>query len=276
MKKIKREEIQPILLKILKQLKKYCNKNDIKFFLIGGTLLGAIRHKGFIPWDDDIDVGMKRDEYDKIIQLAKKNPYIDKNKRYKILLPLDKNHIYPFIKIIDTHTIAYEKYLKKEFATGLWLDIFPYDYGSNTKEESIKLNKRQKRYKMFLQIGISGELSFAQKIKKMIAYPIYRILTRGNYRYWVKKLLQLPSTKPTKYMGNIVWMVAERDMCPKEWYDEYTEVTFEKEKYNTIKHYDDWLTQFYGDYMTLPKEEDRIIHDADCYYIDKEDINEKN
>ena len=151
-------EIQTMEFQILKQFKKYCKKRSINFFLVGGTLLGAVRHKGFIPWDDDIDVAMLRDSYNKLIQFAKENPYIDSKKRYKILIPLQKKHIYPYIKIIDTNTIAYEKYIKEEYANGLWLDVFPYDYGADTYEEIVKLNKKHKFYKLFFKVGVSGQL----------------------------------------------------------------------------------------------------------------------
>lgn len=274
MKKIEREEVQPILFSILKEFKKYCQKNDLEFFLIGGTLLGAVRHKGFIPWDDDIDVGMMRYQYNKLISVAKQNPYIDRKKRYKILLPLDEGHIYPFIKIVDTKTIAYEKKLNKRYATGLWLDVFPYDYAADTKEEIAKVNKKQKLYKLFLQIGISGELSISQKIKKAFAYPVYKILTQGDYRYWVKKILRLPTSYQTNFVGDVVWLEAEKDMFPIEWFASYVELEFEGEKFKAPKEYEQWLTQFYGDYMKLPKEEDRKVHDPKAYYIDKETENE--
>lgn len=269
MKKINREEIQPILLEILKAFKKYCKKNDINFFMIGGTLLGAVRHKGFIPWDDDIDVGIFRSEYNKLTMLAEKNRYIDSKKRYKIILPLDDGHVYPFIKIVDTDTIAYEKKINKKHNTGLWLDVFPYDYAADNEKEKNKVNKKQKLYKMFLQIGIAGELTFSQKLKRVIAYPVYRILTKGDYKYWVKKILHLPTVYRTKYIGDIVWLEGEKDMFPAEWLSDFVELEFEDDKYYAPKEYDKWLTHFYGDYMKLPKEEDRVIHDADAYYINK-------
>lgn len=271
MKTIDKKDIQKLEFNILKEFKKYCEKNNIGFFLVGGTLLGAIRHQGFIPWDDDIDVGMMRVDYNKLIEKVKKDPFLDKKKRYKVLLPLEENHIYPYIKIVDTNTIAYEKYINKKYATGLWVDVFPYDYGADVIEEIKKLNKKQKRYKLFFKVGISGELSTFQKMKKAIAYPVYKLFTKGNYTHWVKKILRLPTAHKTKYVGDVVWMYDERDMYPTEWFDELIDVTFEGEKFRATAYYDEYLTQFYGDYMKLPKEEDRIFHGFECYYLDKED-----
>lgn len=87
MKEIPADQYQSLLLDILKSFQKYCNKHNVKIMLCGGSALGAIRHKGFIPWDDDIDLYVFHDGFDKLISLTKKNPYIDDQNRYKILMP---------------------------------------------------------------------------------------------------------------------------------------------------------------------------------------------
>lgn len=274
MENIELKEIQKLEFNILKCFKKYCDKNNLKFMLIGGTLLGAVRHKGFIPWDDDIDVGMFRKDYNELIKLISKNPYIDSKKRYKVLLPLDKNHIYPYIKIIDTNTIAYEKYINKKYATGLWLDVFPYDYAADTKEEIRKTNKKQKFYKTFFKVGVSGELPLKKKLLKIVAYPAYKILTRKDYTYWTKKILSLPTAYPTKYVGDVVWLAGEKDMFPVEWFRTTVKLTFEGEKFDCPVDYDKYLTQFYGNYMKIPDEKDRVMHDFECYYIENKNKKE--
>lgn len=269
MNNLKLEEIQKLEFNILREFKKYCKQNDLNFMLVGGTLLGAVRHKGFIPWDDDIDVGMLRKDYNKLIEIATKDPYLDQLKRYKVLLPLEKDYIYPYIKIIDTKTKAYEKFIDRKYATGLWVDVFPYDYAANTKDEISKINKKQKFYKIFFKIGVSGNLPYNKKLLKMIAYPAYKILTRGNYTYWSKKIMSLPTAYPTKYVGDVVWLAGTKDMFPVDWVSSTTKLTFCKEKFDCPKEYDKWLTQFYGDYMKIPEEKDRVKHDFECYYIDK-------
>lgn len=263
------KEIHDIEFKILKAFKKYCKKHNLTFFLIGGTLLGAIRHKGFIPWDDDIDIGMLRSDYNKLISFAEKDLYIDDEKRYKILLPLRENYIYPQIKIIDTNTIAYEKKIKRKYATGLWVDVFPYDYGANTRQEAKKLSNKNHFYKKFFQVGISGELSLKEKILKAIAFPVYKLITQGDYKYWIKKMLKVPSASPTRLVGDVIWIYDERDMYPKEWFDDLIDVEFEGEKFKAPSHYDEYLTQFYGEYMKLPKEEDRVFHGFEWHYVNK-------
>ena len=99
--------IKSEILNILKAFKSYCEEHDLGYMLVYGTLLGAVRHKGFIPWDDDIDVGMLSDDYVKLEQNAKKDPYIDKHKRYKLAVPGDKDYAYSFMKVIDTKYIQH-------------------------------------------------------------------------------------------------------------------------------------------------------------------------
>ena len=103
-KKITKEEMKKIQINILDDVSKFCDENNIKYWIDCGTLLGAIRHKGYIPWDDDIDIGMLREDYDKFIKL-----YNSKKSKYKLkCIELDKTYEYPFGKVIDTDTILYE------------------------------------------------------------------------------------------------------------------------------------------------------------------------
>lgn len=118
MEKISSREIQAMELDILKKFKDFAQKNNIEYYLCGGTLLGAIRHKGFIPWDDDIDICIPRKSYDRLIELVKDNRYID-DTSLKFCLPLDKNYIYPYIKLVNTDTIVYEKDIKKQYCLGV-------------------------------------------------------------------------------------------------------------------------------------------------------------
>ena len=263
-------EIQKIELEILKVIKKFCEEKEVFFFLCGGTLLGAIRHKGFIPWDDDIDIALMRPEYNKLYNILKKDRYLDKEKRYKALLPFDEGHIYPYIKIVDTYTVAYERKINKKYATGLWVDVFPYDYEPDTEKEQRKIYRKHDLYKKFFQVGISGELNLKEKILKGIAYIPYKIFTRGDYTYWVKKMMQTPELNPTNCIGGFTWKKNEKEFFDAEWYESFVNVEFEGLTLKAPKDYDKWLTHYYGDYMKLPKEEDRIIHGFKWHYIEKD------
>lgn len=271
MKKLTHEDVQKELNQMLVVFNAYCKKHDIKLALIGGTLLGAIRHQGFIPWDDDIDVFVMQDEHNKLVELSKENPYIDEEKRYKILAPGVYPNVYPYIKIIDTKTLLYEKDIDKKYATGLWLDVFMFTYYPDSLEESIKINKKQERLKLLNKIYIIGNVSTNKyKLIAVLLKPIKLImnLLHIDCKYLNEKRLAMCTITKSNHIGNIVTNVGLKDRFPADYFKSYVKVKFENNEYYAPVEYDKLLTQFYGDYMTLPKEENRIIHDFEGYYLD--------
>lgn len=272
MKKIDHESLQKELNHMLSLFDEYCQHHDIRVILAGGTLLGAIRHKGFIPWDDDIDVVVMKDEFEKLISLAKENPYIDEEKRYKILAPGQFPNVYPYIKVIDTKSIVYEKDIDKKYLTGLWLDVFMFSYWPESLEESEKLFKKQQVLKNMNKIYIVGNVK-TKKYKPfaIIALPVKGLLKlfKLDSAYWNKKRLAMCCQEPTNYIGNVVTNIGLKDRYPMEYYKTFIKAEFEGQEYYIPEKYDKVLTHFYGDYMTLPKEEDRVIHDFEAYYLEE-------
>lgn len=272
MKPIPQDEYQRILLNCLKAFQDYCDHYGIDMFLGGGSALGAVRHKGFIPWDDDIDTYIFRKDYNKLLALAEKNPYIDTEKRYKILLPGVKPNIYPFFKVIDTKTICYEKNISKKYAIGVWLDVFCLSYWADNIKEAQKQFKRQQFYKKMNQLIIGGNYRI-MKYKRMeiLAAPVRTILMAlgMNSEYWCRKIIALDKYTKGEYAGDVSWpLTFEKEHYRAEWFDELIEVPFEDTVCKIVKDYDKVLTNFYGDYMTLPPENKRIRHNPEAYYID--------
>lgn len=269
MKKITSKEIQQREYNILKEFNKFAKEHNLKYFLSGGTMLGAVRHQGFIPWDDDIDICMLREDYDKLINLVKDQRML--NRDYKFCLPLDNDYIYPYTKVIDTNTIVYEKDIKPKHCLGVWLDIFPIDACPEKEEDKKMLLKKHARYKFFNKICVAGNLSTTKK--KIIAFIGkfgYKMLFfNKDSKYWIKKMLDLLELKDSKYFGNLAWPNQEREIFVKEIFDEVIYWQFEDDKYPIPAKYDAYLTKMYGNYMQLPKEEDRIIHDFDGYIINE-------
>ena len=271
MKKISLNEGKAILLDILKRFNNYCNQNDMKMILAAGTCLGAVRHKGMIPWDDDIDVFLLKEDFDKLMKLAQNDGFLDQEKRFKIVVPGSENYYYPFIKIVDTHTILYEKNIRRDLSLGLYIDVFCLSYWPDDFNECLRLDKLQKKYRKLNQILICGNIEDRKyKLIYPFAYIIQKIflINPKNIGYFSKKILQLDTYKNTAYIGDVCWnMGVNKDRFKKEMFDDLILLDFEDEKYYVPKDYDQYLTIMYGNYMKLPDEKDRRSHGFEAYYL---------
>jgi len=271
MKRIESNEIQPILLNLLKQFKKYAAQNKFEFLLCGGSLLGAVRHEGFIPWDDDIDLHITKDTFEKLMALTKENPYIDEEKRYKIIAPGNKDYIYPYFKLIDTKTILYEENIKKKYAVGVWIDIFCLSYLPENDKEYLSLFNKQQHYKKINKFLIAGD--FVSPALRFFS-PILRLSQKllnvfGITSSWCsKKILSLDTLKSSNIIGNIHWPSSTRDRFEKNWFDRTVELQFEDDVYLAPIEYDKVLKTLYGGYMKLPPEKDRVMHSFEAYYVE--------
>lgn len=155
------KEIQSILLPILEYIDKVCKDNNLRYSLAFGTLIGAIRHKGFIPWDDDIDIVMPRTDFDKLIEILEK----EQNKKYKILSPYDTNSFFAgqMLKVYDAETKLCEFPNKYNLEYGAYIDVFPIDGIDNSIVKARKYHKKYDKYRKILHI-----LSAYRFRKKMI------------------------------------------------------------------------------------------------------------
>ena len=272
MKPIPFNEYQEILLDILKAFQVYCENNEITFWLGGGSLLGAIRHKGFIPWDDDVDTFVFHDDYEKLYTLVEKDPFIDENRRFKILLPGKYPNVYPFFKVIDTTTAVYEKNISKMYAIGAWIDVFCISHWAEDKNKAKHQFRKQQFYKRMNQLIIGGNYRNRKyKLMEIGAAPIRKILLLigKDSEYWCKKMISVDRYKKGSYVGNICWPNSfNQEYYKEEWFFDFKKAQFEDATFYIPKMYDSILTNFYGDYMTPPPEDKRIRHDPEAFYID--------
>ena len=258
MKEISLEEIKKIQLEILQDVHAYCVKNNINYSLAYGTLIGAIRHKGYIPWDDDIDIIMPRADYERFLKT-----YDGKEKNLKVIAPSIRSFYYaPYANVVNTKTILLEGNMRRINGLGIKIDIFPIDSVPNEKTLRMKLFKRvntikylirRKNERIQMRYSKSFFITLLMKIV-LFWFPITKILD-------VMAKAQDSRNPFSEQVNNIVWCVAGEKGCfPRKALDSYIDVVFEDGLFKALKGYDSFLRAHYGDYMQLPPEEKRISH----------------
>ena len=256
MKQITLEESKEIQVNILSFVDQFCRKHNIRYSLYGGTLIGAIRHKGFIPWDDDIDIILPREDYNNLI-----NSFNDENGIYVLhSLENDINYCYPYAKIEDSRTL-----LKEGVATaymGIAIDVFPCDYVGNTKEEAIRFIKKREITRVLYLSKLVIPSNRNAWYKRIFTYCLKALLTLVNTRTLAKirsRQAQVYKER-TNYIADVVLTpnYGIREIQPSEFFDSYVDVEFEGLRFRSIKEYDVYLRSVYGDYMQLPPEDKRV------------------
>jgi lipopolysaccharide cholinephosphotransferase len=189
-KRLTDKEVKTLLSKDLKSFADFCDLNGLRYFLGGGTLLGAIRHQGFIPWDDDVDVLMPRPDYDAFLKLTALNPI----RENLIVQAPDRNddYLWPFAKIINTDTVLIELQYMKKYRDlqrqwgGLYIDVFPIDGVPDSKKEQKDLFKKIKFYTKGLQRStyrIDGVRPLIRYLFRLSILPVYRII---GFKWFLK------------------------------------------------------------------------------------------
>ncbi len=264
MKKLNLKEVKLREIEILLEFDKFCKKNKLKYFLAGGTLLGAIRHKGFIPWDDDIDVCMPRKDYE---------IFIKNFLRYKNDLGtnsyLVNNLSAPFAKIIDLNTKVDSKFDKSELNKYLWIDIFPVDGLPENLEEVKKIYAKSNIYRTVLLLTDAklgeGSTKF-RKYTKYILKPLAKIYGRKRCIEKLEKIAKSNPYETSKYVGAVTWgLYGAGERMLKSEFEKSVEVEFEGYKFPAFSCWDSYLRGLYGNYMELPPLEKRKTHNMTVY-----------
>ncbi len=265
--KLTNQEIKQIELNILKDFDVFCQQHGLRYYLAGGTILGAIRHKGFIPWDDDIDVCMPRKDYLDFVDC-----FDGYNKYLEVKSNLKRNFSAPFSKIVDIRTKIDSKYIKNDTNTNLWIDIFPVD-GLPEKWNEVKSIYRQctcYRKGLLLADAKLGEGStLFRKYSKYLLKPLAQIYGKQRCIDKIEKIAAQYPYEESQYVGIVTWgLYGAGERMLKAEFEKAVEVEFEGHKFPAFSCWDSYLTGLYGDYMQLPPVEKRKTHNMEAYLID--------
>jgi len=253
-------------LDIVKEVVAICDKHGFKYYMLGGTMLGAIRHKGFIPWDDDIDLGIPRKDYDAFINIAQD----ELSEHLKLVnYHTDPNYHYYITRILDTKTVVEEERIGNENKyTNASIDIFPIDGTPN----NIILRKiyffRVLYHRALMSLCYKDSIDRKRprgKAERILLWimekiPIEKMTTPYRQKEIIDKLLRKQQLNNSKYIGNIMGAYRTREIVPAEYYGAGKMYPFEDIYLRGMDMYDEYLKYTYGDYMQLPPENKRKTH----------------
>ena len=253
------KKIWDVQVEILDKIVEICNRHELRYYLIYGTLLGAVRHKGFIPWDDDLDIIMPRKDYEVFIEAALEelpSEYFLQNDN------TEDGYWLNFSKVRKNNTLfieASEKIMGDNIHKGIFVDIFPLDCtkkpdGFVQHVEAVLIKAiSETRY---LKKGILTESSMKyNKVDKILKLFSHRILSK-----WYVRLTKHKEEQCENYVDWFTNRSYTDSIYPKSWFGDGIKMKFMDKEYIVPEEYDLLLTKEYGDYMTLPKEEDRVMH----------------
>lgn len=271
MKEIQLEELKRIETSLLMRIDEICRVNGWRYSLCGGTLLGAIRHKGFIPWDDDIDIAMPRKDYEAFLKYG-----IEHGEEYNIRIVSTKTskcYAYLAAKVCDTNTVMEEENFERDgVEMGVYVDIFPIDGLGN--EANAKKHFEATRFERELLVARNWKKFFRSKTHAWYVEPV-------RFAFWImsrfisaQKLAEKVETyyerfplEESEYAAIVCGSYREKEIMPVKILDQFTEVEFEGKNFSAFREYQDYLKNIYGDYSKLPPEDKRVSHHMFKAYI---------
>ena len=253
------KKLHEVEIEILDEFVKICDIYNLEYFLVGGTLIGAVRHKGFIPWDDDIDVAMPRNDYEKFLEIADK----ELDKKYMI----DNKNTNPkyylnFTKIRKKNTIFEQDFqINYNGPKGIWIDVFPLDEVKSFDNKLIPIQRKINDI-IFRLVHYKNGFVLGKKcntLKKFLGKIVF--FKNTTLLNWQDKLLRMQDNKGGNFVLNFASTYNyKKEIFEKKAYFPAKELEFEGRKYKVPNQYKVILNQVYGDYMKLPPKEKQITH----------------
>lgn len=270
MKELNIEEIRDIELKLLSSFDTVCKRNGWRYSLGGGSLLGAVRHKGFIPWDDDIDIIMPRSDYDAFVKSSQKEDYGFDVMTHEIT----SSYNYLHGKIIAPNTILEDPYVDlSKLRLGINIDIFPIEGLGDSFKQAVKTFRKTSLRRELLNAR-SWKRFFRSKTHSIFFEPARFIMFLSSRFVKAESLLKSIDIENRKrdfdsvqYCGCVSGCYRVKEILPYRVFSEYCEMEFEGKEYKCLKYYDEYLKSIYGNYMKLPPKEKQITHHTFKAYI---------
>ncbi|NLJ17124.1 MAG: LicD family protein [Clostridiales bacterium] len=253
------KKVQLLQLKIAKEIDRICLENNIKYTLAYGSLLGAVRHGGPIPWDDDLDIALVRSEYDRFIEVCKK----ELGEEYFLqTFETDEYYGWPFAKILLNNTIYKEKWAPEKTKNGVYVDIFPLDSPAKSIVVQHIDNFRFRLYLRALHTKLSYSNFFNSGIKAVILKAIVKVVANFNSADRLKNKINKILIKNNNNNSDLVYNLSSdyifsKEIMPAEYFNNLIKINFKDEELCVISEYDKYLTQIYGDYLQFPPVDER-------------------
>ena len=262
MKPIETAEAKKIQIEILDKIVSFCEENNLRYYLAYGTLLGAVRHKGYIPWDDDIDIHMPRPDYERFIAT-----FNTPNGKYNVVThEQERRYHVPFAKVYRKGTIVNE-FFYKQSVFGVYVDIFPLDGIKSTKQaywcgQCIRF--------MYIKTSIFNN---RQTLARKLRLAVTKLILLPFSSHFILKTMRSIATRykfeECEHVCSFGSRTALREILPRTVFDNHSTMEFEGKDYRIPAGYDNYLTHKYGNYMELPPVEKRIsTHDSQGYWIE--------
>lgn len=252
-------EIQQIELGIMEYIHEVCQKIGVKYFLAYGSLIGAVRHKGFIPWDDDMDICMLREDYEKLQDYLIANP----DERYEVMSYKNNlNYVYPFMKVQDNQTYLLEEDVRIDSNMGIYVDIFPvdgYEDDSVFKDKMTRLIKKR-QLSCYTFKGITNTKSLLNSLIRYISVIIFYFTNTNKYIRGIDELAQSRKVDDYELVDYLIYKDMNKPVWKREWLKQTITGVFEGKEFMIPKNYHEILTSDYGDYTQLPPVELRFSH----------------
>lgn len=270
MKTLTESEIRKIQMDMVSFIDDVCRKNKIEYSLGGGSLLGSIRHKGFIPWDDDIDIMLKRSEYEKLIQVIKTSENLAP---FQLLHYTTEKTLVPFAKLYNSKTIVKSLFSNTQPDLGVFVDIFPMDALPEDENERKNFQLACRETGILLESDSFPYYAWGPNLGVFLAKLVLRfpqfLKAKGKWQEIAIALdteMQKYENHDEKYIGFVPSYYGLKECFENAVFLEYEDVQFEDLTLRKIKNHDAYLSQLYGDYMQLPPENKRVNHDHYKWY----------